>query len=124
MQQSLGRGAHFRRIEQRELELIAARNWLLPRLDATGTYRWLGAGDDLIDGEGGSDTILGGDGNDTLRGGGSDDTILGGDGDDLINGNSGNDTAATGEGDDTVSGVELIDETFILPASVLSGLNT
>lgn len=36
------------RIEQRELELIAARNWLLPRLDATGTYRWLGAGDDLI----------------------------------------------------------------------------
>lgn len=36
------------RIQQRELELIAARNWLLPRLDATGTYRWLGGGDTLI----------------------------------------------------------------------------
>ncbi|HEY4234396.1 MAG TPA: TolC family protein [Lacipirellulaceae bacterium] len=35
-------------VKQRELELIAARNLLLPRLDATGTYRWLGLGDDLI----------------------------------------------------------------------------
>lgn len=34
-------------IKRRELELIAARNSLLPRLDATGTYRWLGAGNDL-----------------------------------------------------------------------------
>ncbi len=37
------------RIKQRELELIAARNHLLPRLDAIGSYRWLGLGDDLID---------------------------------------------------------------------------
>lgn len=36
-------------IKKRELELIAARNHLLPRLDATGTYRWRGLGDDLID---------------------------------------------------------------------------
>ncbi|TWT37327.1 Outer membrane efflux protein [Posidoniimonas corsicana] len=35
-------------IKKRELELIAARNHLLPRLDAFGTYRWLGAGDNLI----------------------------------------------------------------------------
>jgi outer membrane protein TolC len=35
-------------IKERELQLIAARNYLLPRLDATGTYRWLGLGDDLI----------------------------------------------------------------------------
>ena len=35
-------------IKKREMELIAARNYLLPRLDATGTYRWLGLGDDLI----------------------------------------------------------------------------
>jgi outer membrane protein TolC len=34
-------------IKRRELELIAARNHLLPRLDATGTYRWVGAGNDL-----------------------------------------------------------------------------
>ncbi|TWT88965.1 Outer membrane efflux protein [Pseudobythopirellula maris] len=36
-------------IKKRELELIAARNHLLPRLDAFGTYRWLGAGDRLYD---------------------------------------------------------------------------
>jgi outer membrane protein TolC len=36
-------------IKKRELELIAARNQMLPRLDATGRYRWLGAGDELID---------------------------------------------------------------------------
>ncbi len=36
-------------IKKRELELIAARNHLLPRLDAFGTYRWLGGGDDLFE---------------------------------------------------------------------------
>jgi outer membrane protein TolC len=40
------------RIKQRELELIAAKNYLLPRLDAVGRYRWLGLGDDLIDPDG------------------------------------------------------------------------
>jgi outer membrane protein TolC len=38
--------------KRRELELIAARNYLAPRLDATGTYRVRGLGKDLI----GSDT--------------------------------------------------------------------
>ena len=37
------------RIKRRELELIGARNFLLPRLDVVGRYRWLGLGDDLID---------------------------------------------------------------------------
>lgn len=36
-------------IKRRELELVAARNFLLPRLDATAGYRWVGAGDHLID---------------------------------------------------------------------------
>ena len=36
-------------VKQRDYELIAARNHLLPRLDATGTYRWLGMGDSLVD---------------------------------------------------------------------------
>jgi hypothetical protein len=36
------------RIKQRELELIAAKNLLLPRLDLNGTYRFLGLGDDLF----------------------------------------------------------------------------
>jgi outer membrane protein TolC len=35
-------------IKRRELELIAARNFLLPRLDAVGRYRWLGLGDELL----------------------------------------------------------------------------
>lgn len=35
-------------IKKRELELIAARNLMLPRLDAVGQYRWLGVGDELI----------------------------------------------------------------------------
>lgn len=37
------------RIKQRELELIASKNYLLPQLDSVGRYRWLGLGDDLID---------------------------------------------------------------------------
>lgn len=35
-------------VKQRELELIAARNRLLPILDVGATYRWLGMGDELI----------------------------------------------------------------------------
>ena len=42
------------RIKQRELELIAAKNYLQPRLDAVGRYRWLGLGDDMIDSRGGT----------------------------------------------------------------------
>ncbi len=37
-------------IKRRELELIAARNMMLPRLDAVGRYRWLGLGDHLLNG--------------------------------------------------------------------------
>ncbi|HZN35288.1 MAG TPA: TolC family protein [Pirellulaceae bacterium] len=36
------------RIKTREMELILARNLLLPRLDVGAQYRWLGIGDDLI----------------------------------------------------------------------------
>jgi outer membrane protein TolC len=36
------------RIKQREMELIASKNLLLPRLDVTGRYRFLGLGQDLI----------------------------------------------------------------------------
>lgn len=38
------------RIKQREVELIAARNQLLPVLDAVALYRWLGVGDQLMSG--------------------------------------------------------------------------
>lgn len=39
-------------VKRRELELIAAKNHMLPRLDVSGTYRWLGAGDKLINSSG------------------------------------------------------------------------
>ncbi len=50
--ESLVRSAELRRqrwqVKQRETEMIAARNQLLPQLDLVATYRWLGMGDDLI----------------------------------------------------------------------------
>jgi outer membrane protein TolC len=36
-------------IKQREMEMIAAKNYLLPRLDAVARYGWNGVGDLLID---------------------------------------------------------------------------
>jgi outer membrane protein TolC len=35
-------------IRRRELELMASKNYLLPRLDGVGRYRWRGFGDDLF----------------------------------------------------------------------------
>jgi outer membrane protein TolC len=35
-------------IKQRELELIASKNWLLPQLDGVARYRWPGLGDELV----------------------------------------------------------------------------
>jgi hypothetical protein len=50
--EALSRREEIRRqkweIKRREMELIAARNFLLPRLDAVGRYRWLGLGDELL----------------------------------------------------------------------------
>jgi len=36
------------RVKQREMEMIAAKNYLRPRLDVVGRYRWAGMGDHLI----------------------------------------------------------------------------
>ncbi|MEM8946719.1 MAG: TolC family protein [Planctomycetota bacterium] len=51
--EALARRSELRRqkwqVKRRELELIATRNNLLPRLDAVGRYRWLGAGERLLD---------------------------------------------------------------------------
>lgn len=56
---SLVRRVELRRqrwkVKQRELELVASRNFRLPRLDAVGQYQWRGFGDDLW---GGSDGAL------------------------------------------------------------------
>ncbi|MEO1497973.1 MAG: TolC family protein [Planctomycetota bacterium] len=40
------------RVRRRELEVIASKNHLLPRLDAVGRYRFRGFGDDLLDSSG------------------------------------------------------------------------
>ncbi len=45
-------------IKRREMELIATKNNLMPRLDASGTYRWLGAGEDLINSQDGGVPFL------------------------------------------------------------------
>jgi outer membrane protein TolC len=51
--EALARNVALRRqkwqIKRREMELIASKNFLLPRLDAVARYRWLGLGDRLID---------------------------------------------------------------------------
>ncbi|HEY1068142.1 MAG TPA: TolC family protein [Pirellulales bacterium] len=39
-------------VKRRELELLASKNFLLPRLDAVGLYRWRGFGDDLYNSSG------------------------------------------------------------------------
>ncbi len=41
-------------VRRRELELIASKNYLLPRLDAVGRYRFRGFGKDLINNDGGT----------------------------------------------------------------------
>jgi outer membrane protein TolC len=37
------------RVKQRELELIAAKNYLLPKVDLDARYRWLGMGNELLE---------------------------------------------------------------------------
>jgi len=69
--------------------------------------------DDVLDGLGGNDAILGlaGDdtlnglnGNDVLDGGGGDDSLTGGNGDDMLFGSVGVDTMVGGNGDDSMEG--------------------
>jgi outer membrane protein TolC len=51
-EEALARNLNIRRqkwrIKEAEMQLIAAKNQLLPRLDINGTYRWLGLGDNLF----------------------------------------------------------------------------
>jgi len=51
-EEALARNLDIRRqkwqIKRREMEIIAAKNLLLPRLDVNGTYRWQGLGDNLF----------------------------------------------------------------------------
>ncbi len=71
------------RIKQRELELMASKNLLLPRLDAVARYRWLGLGENWLDADGrgytaqGTDSILGTDAFSTLADGDFQESELG-----------------------------------------------
>ena len=81
--EALTRHVNLRRqkwlIKRRELELIASKNFLLPRLDAVATYRWLGLGDDLIDSDGQpvSDGLVGSDAFATMTSGDFQEWALG-----------------------------------------------
>lgn len=70
--EALARAVELRRqrwvIKRREMELVASKNFLMPRLDVSGIYRWRGFGDTLINSSGSSipfhdsyQTLLSGD---------------------------------------------------------------
>lgn len=70
--ESLVRRPELRRqrwvVKRRELELVASRNFIKPRLDAVGIYRWTGFGHDLLNSQRGKpafdnafDELTGGD---------------------------------------------------------------
>ena len=63
-----------------------------------------GAGDDLLKGAGGVDTLTGNGGNDELQGFGGNDILNGGDGDDELFGQGDLDTLNGGAGDDLLDG--------------------
>lgn len=54
--ESLTRRSELRRqkwrIKRRELEVVAAKNFLRPRLDTIGRYRWRGLGENFLDNQG------------------------------------------------------------------------
>jgi outer membrane protein TolC len=56
--EAITRSAVLRRhkwlVKEQEMALIAAKNWLLPRLDLVARYRWLGMGTNLVRENGGS----------------------------------------------------------------------
>lgn len=66
--EALARTAELRKarwvVKQRELELVAAKNFLLPRLDGVARYRWMGLGDRLIDPDRNGDYLSGLEGTD------------------------------------------------------------
>ena len=63
-----------------------------------------GLGGDTLNGSSGNDTLIGGAGADTLNGDNDADVLIGGTGADTLNGGSGNDTLIGGTGDDTLDG--------------------
>jgi Ca2+-binding RTX toxin-like protein len=65
---------------------------------------WSGHGADVLNGDAGDDLIQAQGGNDTVKGGIGDDSLLAGDGDDKVYGEAGDDLCAGGAGNDRVEG--------------------
>lgn len=63
-----------------------------------------GAGDDTINGGGGTDALYGGSGADQLNGNNDNDTLYGGSGNDILLGSNNNDVIVGGYGADTLTG--------------------
>ena len=61
-------------------------------------------GNDTVFGKAGDDTLDGGSGNDSLNGNGGADMLIGGGGSDTVKGGGGNDTLVGGKGHDTLTG--------------------
>ena len=84
---------------------------------------------DILAGDGGNNTLNGGEGDDELSAGAGNDTINGGAGDDVLDGGHGNDWLIGGSGDDTIiasKGNDIIDggegtDTLILDYSYAKG---
>ncbi len=68
-----------------------------------------GDGNDILNGDGGRDTLNGGAGNDILNGDGGRDTLNGGDGVDTLNGGDGNDILNGGADNDKLYGGDGVD---------------
>ena len=72
--------------------------------DLNNTVSGFNSSDDVINSQGGNDSLQGLSGNDTLRGGLGNDTLLGGAGNDIVVGNGGNDSLNGGSGSDILNG--------------------
>jgi ELWxxDGT repeat protein len=84
-----------------------------------------GAGDDVLWGGGGGDTLYGGDGNDVLVGNGGWDTLWGGNGRDILFGGLGKDTLNGGPGDDILQGgTTYHDGSYSAQKSILAAWTT
>ena len=73
--------------------------------------------DNIFNGLGGNDTLLGGRGNDNLYGGEGQDLLFGQQGNDLLYGEAGNDFMRGGTGDDTLDGGSGFDRVSFFPTS-------
>ena len=99
-----------RRLDRRALVAVAmpirgtAGNDVLVGTPGADTICGFG-GNDRIDGRGGADVLLGGDGNDTLTGGPGSDLVFGGRGNDVLRGRDGlRDVLDGGPGRDLITG--------------------